>query len=120
MVAMPEPQRQVIGVDIGGTGLKLGRVDSQGQLLAERVCPTPQPPSPGAITTAVVEEIAASSSSSGGICGGSWGGGLRSMAPPGLTPIRSFFTDAFHRRKPTGRGWGQPTFRAIAFAVCSP
>ena len=29
---MPEPHRQVIGVDIGGTGLKLGRFDSDGQL----------------------------------------------------------------------------------------
>ena len=54
---MPEPHRQVIGVDIGGTGLKLGRFDSDGQLLAEHHCPTPQPPAPGAVTTAVVEAI---------------------------------------------------------------
>ncbi|MEL0171761.1 MAG: ROK family protein, partial [Synechococcus sp.] len=54
---MPEPHRQVIGVDIGGTGLKLGRFDSDGQLLAEHRCPTPQPPAPGAVTTAVVEAI---------------------------------------------------------------
>ena len=56
---MPEPHRQVIGVDIGGTGLKLGRFNSEGQLLAEQLCPTPQPPAPGAITTAVVEAIEA-------------------------------------------------------------
>ena len=59
MVAMPKPHRQVIGVDIGGTGLKLGRFDSEGQLLAEQLCPTPQPPAPGAITTALVEAIEA-------------------------------------------------------------
>ena len=56
---MPKPHRQVIGVDIGGTGLKLGRFDSEGQLLAEQLCPTPQPPAPGAITTALVEAIEA-------------------------------------------------------------
>ena len=54
---MAKPHRQVIGVDIGGTGLKLGRFDSDGQLLAEHHCPTPQPPAPGAVTTAVVEAI---------------------------------------------------------------
>ena len=49
--------QQVIGVDVGGTGLKLGRFDRSGQLLADLQLPTPHPPSPEAVTTALVAAI---------------------------------------------------------------
>ena len=55
---MAREPRQVIGVDIGGTGLKLGRFRADGTLLAELQQATPQPATPGAVTTAVVTAIA--------------------------------------------------------------
>ncbi len=50
---------QLIGVDLGGTAIKLGRFSEDGTLLAELECPTPQPALPGAVTVAIVEAIAA-------------------------------------------------------------
>ncbi len=49
---------QLIGVDLGGTAIKLGRFSRAGALLAELEVPTPQPAMPGAVTTAVAEAIA--------------------------------------------------------------
>lgn len=49
---------QLIGVDLGGTAIKLGRFDGDGQLLAELQVATPQPALPGAVTMALVEAIA--------------------------------------------------------------
>jgi glucokinase len=49
---------ELIGIDIGGTAIKLGRFDRQGNLLAEANVPTPQPQVPGAVTQAVVEAVA--------------------------------------------------------------
>ena len=49
---------QLIGVDLGGTAIKLGRFSRAGELLAELVLPTPQPAMPGAVTTAIAEAIA--------------------------------------------------------------
>jgi glucokinase len=49
--------RELIGVDLGGTAIKLGRFSSDGDLLAEAEVPTPQPAMPGAVTTAIVEAI---------------------------------------------------------------
>jgi len=49
---------EIIGVDIGGTAIKLGRFDRQGTLLAEASVATPQPQLPGAVAQAVVDAIA--------------------------------------------------------------
>jgi len=48
---------QLIGVDLGGTAIKLGRFTVEGQLLAELEVPTPQPPMPGAVVIALVEAV---------------------------------------------------------------
>ena len=48
---------QVIGVDLGGTAIKLARFDRDGMLLAEDRIPTPQPAVPGAVCMALVEAI---------------------------------------------------------------
>ena len=48
---------QLIGVDLGGTAIKLGRFSREGNLLAELELPTPQPAMPGAVTTAIAEAI---------------------------------------------------------------
>lgn len=48
---------QFIGVDLGGTAIKLGRFDQQGYLLAETQLQTPQPSMPGAVTVALCEAI---------------------------------------------------------------
>ncbi|MCP9888814.1 ROK family protein [Cyanobium sp. ATX 6A2] len=50
--------QQVIGVDLGGTAIKLGRFDTAGLLLEALEVPTPQPAMPGAVTVAIVEAIA--------------------------------------------------------------
>ncbi len=50
---------EVIGVDLGGTAIKLGRFSADGTLLAERQVATPQPAMPGAICIALVEAIEA-------------------------------------------------------------
>ncbi len=50
---------QLIGVDLGGTAIKLGRFSREGDLLAELEVATPQPAMPGAVTTAIAEAIAA-------------------------------------------------------------
>ena len=50
---------QVIGVDLGGTAIKLARFDRKGELLAEDQIPTPQPAMPGGVVTAIVDAVAA-------------------------------------------------------------
>lgn len=50
---------QVIGVDLGGTAIKLGRFSSAGAPLAELEVATPQPAMPGAVTIAIAEAIEA-------------------------------------------------------------
>lgn len=50
---------ELIGVDLGGTAIKLGRFDGSGACLAELECPTPRPALPGAVSTALVEAITA-------------------------------------------------------------
>ncbi|WP_415400042.1 ROK family protein [Synechococcus sp. W4D4] len=49
---------QLIGVDVGGTAIKLGRFSTDGELLAELERPTPQPAMPGGVVTAIVEAVA--------------------------------------------------------------
>ncbi|MFM7266000.1 MAG: ROK family protein [Cyanobium sp.] len=53
----PDASAQLIGVDLGGTAIKLARFRQDGELLAEGQCPTPQPALPGAVTMAIVEAI---------------------------------------------------------------
>lgn len=48
---------QLIGVDLGGTAIKLGRFNPQGELLAELQLDTPRPAMPGAVTLAIAEAI---------------------------------------------------------------
>lgn len=48
---------QLIGVDLGGTAIKLGRFSLDGALLAELEVPTPQPPMPGAVVITIVEAV---------------------------------------------------------------
>jgi len=48
---------QLIGVDVGGTAIKLGRFDAAGTLLAELEVPTPRPAMPGAVTNAIAEAV---------------------------------------------------------------
>lgn len=48
---------ELIGIDLGGTAIKLGRFDGQGTLLAELEVPTPQPSVPGAVSVAIAEAV---------------------------------------------------------------
>jgi glucokinase len=47
----------VIGIDLGGTAIKLGRFDGEGTLLAKLEVPTPQPSVPGAVAVAIAEAV---------------------------------------------------------------
>jgi glucokinase len=58
-MAASQSAPQLIGVDLGGTAIKLGRFSETGVLLAEAEVPTPQPAMPGAVTVAIVEAIGA-------------------------------------------------------------
>ena len=49
---------QVIGIDLGGTAIKLARFTAEGESLAELERPTPQPAVPGAVTMALCEAVA--------------------------------------------------------------
>jgi len=48
---------QLIGIDLGGTAIKLGRFSRSGELLAELQVPTPQPAMPGGVVMAIVEAV---------------------------------------------------------------
>jgi glucokinase len=48
---------QLIGIDLGGTAIKLGRFDRKGELLAELQVPTPQPAMPGAIAVVLADAV---------------------------------------------------------------
>lgn len=48
---------QIIGVDIGGTALKLGRFDNTGHCHTHLELATPQPATPGAVTTTLLESL---------------------------------------------------------------
>jgi glucokinase len=48
---------QLIGIDLGGTAIKLGRFDSTGQLMAELQVPTPQPAMPGAVAVVISDAV---------------------------------------------------------------
>jgi len=48
---------EIIGVDLGGTAIKLGRFSSDGDVLATHQIATPQPATPGSVCVALVEAI---------------------------------------------------------------
>jgi glucokinase len=50
--------KQVIGIDLGGTGIKLGRFTEDGTCLQSLTVPTPQPSTPDPVIAAIVEAIA--------------------------------------------------------------
>ena len=50
---------EVIGIDLGGTAIKLGRFSIDGHLLEDQQVQTPQPATPGAVCVALVEAIEA-------------------------------------------------------------
>lgn len=59
-VAASAPQvsaAELIGVDLGGTAIKLGRFTQDGVLLAEAEVPTPRPAMPGAVSVVIAEAI---------------------------------------------------------------
>ena len=49
---------QVIGIDVGGTAIKLGRFQADGTCLQSLTVPTPQPPTPEAVLAVLVKAIA--------------------------------------------------------------
>jgi len=51
-------EHQVIGIDLGGTAIKLGRFDQAGHCLQALTVPTPQPPQPTVVLDAMVAAIA--------------------------------------------------------------
>ncbi len=53
-----ESIRQVLGIDLGGTAIKIGCFDAAGHCLRSRSLPTPQPSTPEAVVAAMVEAIA--------------------------------------------------------------
>ncbi|QZZ23470.1 ROK family protein [Leptothermofonsia sichuanensis E412] len=52
-----EHSTQVLGIDLGGTAIKLGRFSKNGTCLAALNMPTPQPSTPEAVLAAVVDAI---------------------------------------------------------------
>ena len=48
---------QLIGIDLGGTAIKLGRFSRSGELVAELQVPTPQPAMPGGVVMTIVEAV---------------------------------------------------------------
>ncbi|MEB3881978.1 ROK family protein [Lyngbya sp. CCY1209] len=49
---------QVIGIDLGGTAIKLGRFEADGSCLGSLQVPTPQPATPKAVLAAMADAIA--------------------------------------------------------------
>lgn len=50
--------KQVIGIDLGGTAIKLGRFAEDGNCLQSLTVPTPQPATPEAVLSTIVDAIA--------------------------------------------------------------
>jgi glucokinase len=51
-------QKQVLGIDLGGTAIKLGRFNQSGECSKSLTVPTPQPATPEAVLEAMVAAIA--------------------------------------------------------------
>lgn len=58
IASQPTPFAQVLGIDLGGTAIKLGRFGADGTCLAALTVPTPQPATPEQVLMAMVEAIA--------------------------------------------------------------
>ena len=56
-MAQDVAQAQVIGIDLGGTAIKLGCFDYTGHCLRSQTIPTPQPATPTAVLTAISQAI---------------------------------------------------------------
>lgn len=54
---MSQHQATVIGIDLGGTAIKLGRFSADGTFLESRSVPTPQPSTPEAVTEAIAAAV---------------------------------------------------------------
>ena len=54
----PARQPRVVGIDLGGTAIKLGRFTQDGTCLQSLTVPTPQPATPEAVLAAMVNAIA--------------------------------------------------------------
>lgn len=57
-LTQPQQQPQVIGIDLGGTAIKLGRFSPDGTCLQSLNVPTPQPATPEIVLAAMVDAIA--------------------------------------------------------------
>jgi len=55
---MAAPHPQVIGIDLGGTAIKLGRFNAAGDCLQELTVPTPQPATPHAVAAVMAQAVA--------------------------------------------------------------
>ncbi len=99
--------RGLIGVDIGGSGIKAGVVDSRrGELIGERVrVPTPQPATPEAVVAATAELVGSLAPTQGpigvGVPGPIVGGQVLMMANMDKSwvgePAAKLFTEAIGR-----------------------
>jgi glucokinase len=52
------PMTEIIGIDLGGTAIKLGRFSQDGNCLQSLTIPTPNPATPAAVLDAMVDAIA--------------------------------------------------------------
>jgi glucokinase len=57
-VAANTKEKQVIGVDLGGTAIKLGRYTATGTCITQGTVATPQPSTPEAVTAAIAAAVA--------------------------------------------------------------
>ncbi len=55
--SLSPPPQQLIGIDLGGSAIKLGRFEPDGRLIAELRVPTPRPSVPGAVAMAITEAV---------------------------------------------------------------
>lgn len=58
MTGIDAAESQVIGIDLGGTAIKLGRFAQDGRCVQALTVPTPQPPTPEAVLVQMVAAIA--------------------------------------------------------------
>lgn len=52
-----DPNQTVLGIDLGGTAIKLGKFTAEGNCLASLSVPTPQPSTPEAVVTAIAQAV---------------------------------------------------------------
>jgi len=49
--------KQVIGIDLGGSGIKIGCFTETGTCVEDQIIPTPQPSTPEAVTLAIADQV---------------------------------------------------------------